>query len=146
MGELRNFMENDNSKDMLKDSSEKTNATDTQVADNKKDEAETTSDIKKKKFDTKEKASTLHWVPLIIAVLYAVSPVNLILREAQIFGFIEVDWFEDVLFMLVGALHGLQKNILIGKPKQQKIVNLAKWILLGVGIAIIVVMMIIRTE
>ncbi len=140
MGDREIFMENNNSKEIVKNNED---IEGTIAANELKSDEETKASAKK---PAKEKASTLHWVPLIIALLYAVSPINLILKEAQIFGFIEVDWFEDVLFLLVGALHGIQKNVFIGKPKQQKILGLTKWILLGVGIVIIVVMIRIRTQ
>ncbi len=90
--------------------------------------------------DIQSNMITLHWVPLIIAFLYAVSPINIIFRDIPY-----VDLFEDGLFIAFGILHGLQKNV-FKSSKAQKILFLSKWILLGLGVVVIVVMNIIMMQ
>ncbi len=96
------------------------------------DSSNNENNAKKKK---QSEPSILHWVPVIIAILYAVSPVNLVLRDVPL-----VDWFEDILFIIVGALHGVENNLLIGNESLKKTVGLIKWILLGIGVIVIIIM------
>ena len=43
----------------------------------------------------------LPWIPLILAAIYTVSPVDLVPDVIPIVG-----WFEDALFLIVGGLNG----------------------------------------
>lgn len=81
------------------------------------------------------------WIPLILAAIYTVSPVDLVPDVIPIVG-----WFEDALFLIVGGLNGVQNGLLDANSSLRGIVKFLKWGLLivgGIGIIIIVLLAIL---
>lgn len=81
------------------------------------------------------------WIPLILAIIYAVSPVDIVPDVIPIAG-----WLEDGLFLIVGGLNGLQNGVLDANSSLRSIVKFLKWGLLIVGIvgiAIIVLLVVL---
>lgn len=81
------------------------------------------------------------WIPLILAVIYTVSPVDLVPDVLPILG-----WFEDALFLLVGGLNGVQNGVVDANSYIRKIIKYIKWglfIIGGIGILIIVLLVVL---
>lgn len=81
------------------------------------------------------------WIPLILAVIYTVSPVDLVPDVLPVVG-----WFEDALFLLVGGLNGIQNGVVEANGSMRKVIKYIKWglfILGGIGILIIVLLAIL---
>ncbi|MEI0446800.1 DUF1232 domain-containing protein [Brachyspira intermedia] len=49
----------------------------------------------------------LPWIPLILALIYTVSPVDLVPDVLPVLG-----WFEDALLLVVGGLNSIQNGVL----------------------------------
>ena len=75
------------------------------------------------------KSGITPWIPLILAIIYTVSPVDLVPDALPIVG-----WLEDALFLIVGGLNGIQNGVLDDNSSLKKIIKLLKWGLLIVGI------------
>ena len=78
------------------------------------------------------------WIPLILALIYTVSPVDLVPDVIPIVG-----WFEDALFLIVGGLNGIQNGVLEANSSLRGIVKFLKWGLLivgGIGVIIVVLL------
>ena len=78
------------------------------------------------------------WIPLILALIYTVSPVDLVPDVLPVLG-----WFEDALFLLVGGLNGVQNGVVDANSSIRKIIKYIKWglfIIGGIGILIIVLL------
>ncbi|EKV56684.1 YkvA family protein [Brachyspira hampsonii] len=78
------------------------------------------------------------WIPLILALIYTVSPVDLVPDVIPIVG-----WFEDALLLVVGGLNGIQNGVLEANSSLRGIVKFLKWGLLivgGIGIIIVVLL------
>ncbi|MEI0531318.1 DUF1232 domain-containing protein [Brachyspira pilosicoli] len=69
------------------------------------------------------------WIPLILAVIYTVSPVDLVPDTLPIAG-----WLEDILFLIVGGLNGIENGVLDDSSSVKKIIKFLKWGLLIIGI------------
>lgn len=69
------------------------------------------------------------WIPLILAIIYTVSPVDLVPDALPIVG-----WLEDALFLIVGGLNSIQNGVLEDNSSLRKIIKFLKWGLLIVGI------------
>ena len=69
------------------------------------------------------------WIPLILAIIYTISPVDLVPDALPIAG-----WLEDALFLIVGGLNGIQNGVLEDNSSLKKIIKFFKWGLLIVGI------------
>ena len=69
------------------------------------------------------------WIPLILAVIYTVSPVDLVPDALPIAG-----WMEDGLFLIAGLLNGIQNGVLDDNNSLKKIIKFLKWGLLIIGI------------
>ena len=81
----------------------------------------------------------LPWIPLILAVIYTVSPVDLVPDVLPVVG-----WFEDALFLLVGGLNGIQNGVVEANSSIRKIIKFIKWGLLIVGvIGILIVVLLV---
>ncbi|PTY40117.1 YkvA family protein [Brachyspira hampsonii] len=81
------------------------------------------------------------WIPLILALIYTVSPVDLVPDVIPIVG-----WFEDALLLVVGGLNGIQNGVLEANSSLRGIVKFLKWGLLivgGIGIIIVVLLAIL---
>lgn len=80
----------------------------------------------------------LPWIPLILALIYTVSPVDLVPDVIPIVG-----WVEDALLLIVGGLNGIQNGVLEANSSLRGIVKFLKWGLLivgGIGIIIVVLL------
>ena len=78
------------------------------------------------------------WIPLILALIYTVSPVDLVPDVLPVLG-----CFEDALFLLVGGLNGVQNGVVDANSSIRKIIKYIKWglfIIGGIGILIIVLL------
>ncbi|MEI0518463.1 YkvA family protein [Brachyspira murdochii] len=78
------------------------------------------------------------WIPLILALIYTVSPVDLVPDVIPIVG-----WFEDALLLIVGGLNGIQNGVLEANSSLRGIVKFLKWGLLivgGIGVIIVVLL------
>lgn len=77
------------------------------------------------------------WIPLILALIYMVSPIYLVPDFIPVVG-----WLEDALFVVVGGLHGIQNGIL---ETNSSLRGLIKFLKLGIliigGIAILIVVL-----
>lgn len=69
------------------------------------------------------------WIPLILAIIYTVSPVDLVPDSLPIAG-----WLEDILFLIVGGLNGIENGVLDDNSSVKKIIKFLKWGLLIAGI------------
>lgn len=78
------------------------------------------------------------WIPLILAIVYTVSPADLVPDVLPVVG-----WFEDALLLIVGTLNGVQNGVVDANSSLSKIIKYIKWGLLivgGIGILIIVLL------
>ena len=78
------------------------------------------------------------WIPLILAAIYTISPVDLVSDVIPIVG-----WFEDALLLIVGGLNGIQNWVLEANSSLRSIVKFLKWGLLivgGIGVIIVVLL------
>ena len=79
------------------------------------------------------------WIPLILALIYTVSPIDLIPDFIPIVG-----WFEDALLVIVGGLNGIQNGILEANSSLRTLIKYLKWGLLIIGgIAILIVVLLV---
>ena len=78
------------------------------------------------------------WIPLILAVIYTVSPVDLLPDALPVLG-----WLEDALFLIIGGLNGIQNGVLDDNNSLKKIVKFLKWGLLIVGIIVILIIVLL---
>ena len=79
------------------------------------------------------------WIPLILAVIYTVSPVDLVPDALPVLG-----WLEDALFLIVGGLNGIQNGVLDDNNSLKKIVKFLKWGLLIIGaMAILIIILLV---
>ncbi|WP_302273092.1 YkvA family protein [Brachyspira aalborgi] len=79
------------------------------------------------------------WIPLILALLYTISPVDLVPDFIPIVG-----WFEDALLLIVGGLNGIQNGILDANSSLRTLIKFVKWgILIIGGIAILIVVLLV---
>ena len=78
------------------------------------------------------------WIPLILAVIYAISPIDFVPDTIPIAG-----WFEDALFVVVAGLNGIEKSMLTNNKTLQHIIKFIKWGLLIFGIIVIVLLILI---
>lgn len=78
------------------------------------------------------------WIPLILAIVYTVSPVDLVPDVLPVVG-----WFEDALLLIVGVINGVQNGVVDSNSSLSKLIKYIKWGLLiigGIGIVIIVLL------
>lgn len=78
--------------------------------------------------DKKKRSGIKHWIPLILAVLYTISPADLVPDVIPVAG-----WFEDALFLVVGGLNVVQYSLSSNNDTLIGIVKLIKWGLLILG-------------
>ena len=79
------------------------------------------------------------WIPLILALLYTVSPIDLVPDFIPIVG-----WLEDALFVIVGGLNGIQNGVLEANSSLRRLIKFVKWgILIIGGIAILIVVLLV---
>ncbi|CCY75932.1 DUF1232 domain-containing protein [Brachyspira aalborgi] len=79
------------------------------------------------------------WIPLILALIYTVSPIDLIPDFIPIVG-----WFEDALLVIVGGLNGIQNGVLEANSSLRTLIKYLKWGLLIIGgIAILIVVLLV---
>ena len=79
------------------------------------------------------------WIPLILALLYTISPVDLVPDFIPIVG-----WFEDALLLIVGGLNGIQNGVLDANSSLRTLIKYLKWGLLIIGgIAILIVVLLV---
>ena len=79
------------------------------------------------------------WIPLILALIYTVSPIDLVPDFIPIVG-----WFEDALLEIVGGLNGIQNGVLEANSSLRTLIKYLKWGLLIIGgIAILIVVLLV---
>ena len=79
------------------------------------------------------------WIPLILALIYTVSPIDLVPEFIPIVG-----WFEDALLVIVGGLNGIQNGVLEANSSLRTLIKYLKWGLLIIGgIAILIVVLLV---
>lgn len=79
------------------------------------------------------------WIPLILALIYTVSPIDLVPDFIPIVG-----WFEDALLVIVGGLNGIQNGVLEANSSLRTLIKYLKWgLLIIVGIAILIVVLLV---
>ena len=77
------------------------------------------------------------WIPLILALIYTISPIDLVPDFIPVVG-----WLEDALFMVVGGLNGIQNGILETNSSLRGLIKFLKWgILIVGGIAVLIVVL-----
>ena len=78
-------------------------------------------------------------IPLILALIYTVSPIDLVPDFIPIVG-----WFEDALLVIVGGLNGIQNGVLEANSSLRTLIKYLKWGLLIIGgIAILIVVLLV---
>ena len=79
------------------------------------------------------------WIPLILALIYTVSPIDLVPDFIPIVG-----WLEDALLVIVGGLNGIQNGVLEANSSLRTLIKFVKWGLLIIGgIAILIVVLLV---
>ena len=79
------------------------------------------------------------WIPLILALIYTISPVDLVPDVIPVVG-----WLEDALLAIAGGLHGIQNGILSADSSLRTLIKYLKWgILIIGGIAILIVVLLV---
>ena len=79
------------------------------------------------------------WIPLILALIYTVSPIDLVPDFIPIVG-----WLEDALLVIVGGLNGIQNGVLETNSSLRTLIKYLKWGLLIIGgIAILIVVLLV---
>ena len=79
------------------------------------------------------------WIPLILALMYTVSPIDLVPDFIPIVG-----WLEDALLVIVGGLNGIQNGVLEANSSLRTLIKYLKWGLLIIGgIAILIVVLLV---
>ena len=79
------------------------------------------------------------WIPLILALIYTVFPIDLVPDFIPIVG-----WFEDALLVIVGGLNGIQNGVLEANSSLRTLIKYLKWGLLIIGgIAILIVVLLV---
>ena len=79
------------------------------------------------------------WIPLILALLYTVSPIDLVPDFIPIVG-----WLEDALLVIVGGLNGIQNGVLEANSSLRTLIKFVKWgILIIGGIVILIVVLLV---
>lgn len=79
------------------------------------------------------------WIPLILALIYTVSPIDLVSDFIPIVG-----WLEDALLVIVGGLNGIQNGVLEANSSLRTLIKYLKWGLLIIGgIAILIVVLLV---
>ena len=93
-----------------------------------------------KEYDNKPASQGIKpWIPLILALIYTISPIDLVPDFIPIVG-----WFEDALFVIVGGLNGIQNGILDANSSLRTLIKFVKWgILIIGGIAILIVVLLV---
>ncbi|WP_432632823.1 YkvA family protein [Brachyspira sp.] len=93
-----------------------------------------------KEYDNKPASQGIKpWIPLILALIYTISPIDLVPDFIPIVG-----WLEDALFVIVGGLNGIQNGILDANSSLRTLINFVKWgILIIGGIAILIVVLLV---
>ena len=76
---------------------------------------------------------------MILALLYTVSPIDLVPDFIPIVG-----WLEDALLVIVGGLNGIQNGVLEANSSLRTLIKFVKWgILIIGGIAILIVVLLV---
>lgn len=79
------------------------------------------------------------WIPLILALIYTASPIDLVPDFIPIVG-----WLEDALLVIVGGLNGIQNGVLETNSSLRTLIKYLKWGLLIIGgIAILIVVLLV---
>ena len=93
-----------------------------------------------KEYDNKPASQGIKpWIPLILALLYTISPIDLVPDFIPIVG-----WLEDALLLIVGGLNGIQNGILDANSSLRTLIKFVKWgILIIGGIAILIVVLLV---
>ena len=79
------------------------------------------------------------WIPLILPLIYTVSPLDLVPDFIPIVG-----WLEDALLVIVGGLNGIQNGVLEANSSLRTLIKYLKWGLLIIGgIAILIVVLLV---
>ncbi len=100
----------------------------------KQDEAKDTQSTQSAQPTSKIKA----WLPLIIAVAYALFPIDIIPDQVPVLGY-----FEDVLFVIIAALNGMEKSTFANNEMLQKILKYIKWGLLSAGLVAVIIIVLL---
>lgn len=79
------------------------------------------------------KVSFWPYVLLGLAMLYAISPIDII-PDIPIIG-----WVDDALFMLVAGINVIEKGFLSTHKELQSIVRILKWIVILIGLVLVVI-------
>lgn len=82
--------------------------------------------------------SILSWVPFILALIYTISPVDFVPDVIPVAG-----WGEDVMFLIVSALHGIQNTVLDKDTSIYKIVKYIKWAAFIFSIILILILILL---
>lgn len=85
-----------------------------------------------------EKSNTGAYIWMILAVLYAVSPIDIISDFIPFAG-----WADDALALITGGLNLLQVTVGKGNEALAAILKLVKWIVFGLGLLITLILFLI---
>lgn len=86
---------------------------------------------------TKHKSMTGAWATLIVSVLYAVLPLDIIPDTFPFAG-----WIDDILIVAMGALHFFQRSAEQNNSSLAGILKILKWILIAlVSIAVLLMLL-----
>ena len=84
------------------------------------------------------KPSIKSFIPLILAIIYALSPIDFVPDVIPALG-----WFEDVLFLVTAGLNVMEKNMFQTNTTLRHIVKYIKWGIFLVGLLVIAIIVLI---
>ncbi len=86
----------------------------------------------------KKGMSAVDWIWVILCIIYAVSPVDIVPDAIPVAG-----WVDDILILLPGILNAFQQNLEGAHEYLAKIFKVLKWILIIAGAIVIILLFII---
>ena len=91
------------------------------------------------KKESKSKNTILAWIPLLLAFIYTISPIDII-PDIPIIG-----CTDDSLLIITALLNGIQNGIFADNPYINKVLNYIKWSIFIFGVIAILIMILLIT-
>ncbi|WP_295162616.1 YkvA family protein [uncultured Brachyspira sp.] len=85
-----------------------------------------------------KKNSIVSWIPFVLALLYTISPIDAVPDAIPAAGL-----GEDILLLIISALHGIQNTFFDENTAVYKIVKYIKWGIFIFGIIIILILVLL---
>ena len=91
------------------------------------------------KKESKNKNNLLAWFPLLLALIYTISPID-ILPNIPVIG-----WADDYILLITALLNGIQNGVFADNPTINKLLKYIKWSIFIVGIIAILIVLFLIT-